>query len=218
MIGTRHLTWANTRFAPTPFLHNLINQGFHVLDSALPESQAQSIQKYAEKIRTEQLFQPAKIGLSQANTHQKNLEIRSDFTHWLDPETSPPEIQDYFSWIENLKNILNQNLYLGLWEFESHLAHYPKGSFYKKHQDRFKTQDTRRISVILYLNTHWQESDGGELIIYNSDQITQPEIKIMPVFNRLVCFFSERWHEVQISNRDRLSLTGWLKVRSSFHN
>lgn len=192
----------------------LIQQGYCVLKNIFPTEIILGIQQYAETLLEENNFKAAKIGLSKSHNHIHNKEIRSDLTYWLNPDSeNPPAIQYYLNWVENLKNQLNQALFLGLWEFESHLAYYPPGAFYQKHVDRFKAQDTRRISLVLYLNPNWAPSDGGDLIIYQQDNPDTPEIIITPESNTLVCFLSERLHEVKTAHRSRLSLTGWLKVR-----
>jgi SM-20-related protein len=63
--------------------------------------------------------------------------------------------------------------------------------------------------MILYLNENWQINDGGELCIYKQ------EIKqlIEPTNCKLVFFkSSDLLHEVLITNKPRLSVTGWLKL------
>ena len=69
---------------------------------------------------------------------------------------------------ESLQRFLNKRLFLGLFSFESHFAHYNKGDFYKKHKDAFKGEGNRVLSVVVYLNQQWSSEDGGELVIYNN--------------------------------------------------
>ena len=63
--------------------------------------------------------------------------------------------------------------------------------------------------MIMYLNAGWKKEDGGELCIYHPDcdQHIAPE-------NGTTVFFksSELAHEVLVTNKPRMSITGWLKV------
>ena len=45
----------------------------------------------------------------------------------------------------------------------------------------------RRVNAILYVNPDWQEEWGGELEFWSAD-MSRCEVKIAPVFNRLVLF------------------------------
>ncbi len=147
-------------------------------------------------------------GIGKGAEHKVVSEIRSDFVHWLD-EDNLSELQKQF-WIqmEELKQFLNREFFLGLKEMEFHFAVYPEGSFYKKHFDRFQRDSGRTISCVLYLNQEWTENDGGQLRIYNNEKFTD----VIPVFGRLVCFKSDEIeHEVLPTKRERYSITGWMK-------
>ncbi|MFM7726822.1 MAG: 2OG-Fe(II) oxygenase, partial [Flavobacteriales bacterium] len=100
-----------------------------------------------------------------------------------------------------------RNFYLGIQDFECHYAHYPPGSFYKKHVDRHKNGSPRRVSSVLYLNTDWLEQDGGELRIYSDEEAFRT---ILPQLGTLALFLSELEHEVITTSRDRMSITGWM--------
>ena len=50
-----------------------------------------------------------------------------------------------------------------------------------------KLNKYRRLNVLLYLNTDWQESYNGELELWNKE-MTECVKKIPPIFNRLVIF------------------------------
>ncbi len=63
--------------------------------------------------------------------------------------------------------------------------------------------------MIIYLNENWQEKDGGELKIYqaNTEQV------VLPTSGKTVFFKSnELAHEVLITHKKRMSITGWLKT------
>jgi SM-20-related protein len=96
---------------------------------------------------------------------------------------------------------------MGLTKFSGHYANYPIGGFYKRHLDCFQNNNSRLLSVILYLNPNWTTADGGKLRIYN--QVSH--VDISPIAGTLVCFLSrESEHEVLLNNAIRQSFTGWF--------
>lgn len=42
----------------------------------------------------------------------------------------------------------------------------PTGAFYRRHLDRFRDDDRRMVSAVLYLNEDWQPQDGGQLRMF----------------------------------------------------
>ena len=104
---------------------------------------------------------------------------------------------------------LNETCYTGITSYEFHYTMYEKGSFYHKHIDQFKNDDSRKYSMILYLNADWKTGDGGELCIHHDDYLQY----ITPNIGKSVFFKSnELIHEVMLNNVPRMSITGWLKV------
>ncbi len=133
--------------------------------------------------------------------------IRRDEIVWLDPlyPTQSTLLQE----LDKLREELNRALFLGLRSFEGHYAHYPAGGFYRRHLDRFRMDDSRTVSLVLYLNSQWQESHGGKLRLYTKDN----HIDVAPKDGTLVLFLSgEIEHEVLESFATRMSLTGWFKT------
>lgn len=184
--------------------------GFHLIDNFLDEKDYLALLDIAIAFNQEGLFRQAKIG---SNSHANlNDRIRSDSILWLDDAPVSSSITHYRNAIQGIANHLNQSLYLGLVDFETHFAVYQPGSFYKKHVDQFATKKTRRISCVYYLNPNWNSSMGGELVLYNN----QDEIlaTILPQGNRFICFSSDLPHEVRPTQATRYSITGWLKTRS----
>jgi SM-20-related protein len=103
---------------------------------------------------------------------------------------------------------LNQTCYTGLTGYEFYYTLYPQGSFYKRHLDQFKSNDNRKYSMIIYLNKEWGAADGGELCIYHltGAQYIAPEEGTSVFFKS-----NELEHEVLLTNKPRMSITGWLK-------
>ena len=191
-------------------IHNLCSKGFHIQDNFLEHNNCQSLSDTAKELYHQGLYRGAKIGKTISS--QKNNTIRTDEILWLEGNEAQSDIQLFLAQIHQLAQTLNQALFLGLNEFESHFASYQPGTYYKKHKDQFATQNTRKISFVYYLNKNWQESYGGELKLYSpEDQLIQI---VLPQENRFICFNSELPHEVATTHKPRYSLTGWLKTRT----
>lgn len=153
-----------------------------------------------------------KAGIGALAEYQVKTSVRGDFVYWLE-SSRDTQLDDLFMLIEHIKTMFNRLCYLSLNGYEFHLAHYPEGSFYRKHLDQFRERSNRMITVILYLNENWQKGDGGELKIYKGGGDT---LLIEPIGNRCVIFRSDALeHEVLLTNKSRYSLTGWLLYQSS---
>ncbi len=184
----------------------LVEPGYLILDSVIP----QSIQEGLRSVfpRSESDMKPAGVGRGK-DFHQ-DRQIRGDKIRWLLEDR--PEEAAFLNWMSALQQGLNQRLYLGLQEYESHFAHYPPGAFYQKHLDAFKGKSGRKLSTVFYLNADWPQGAGGELVIYDgaSDQILEV---VAPECGRLVIFLSEKFpHEVKAATGDRYSIAGWFKI------
>lgn len=193
-----------------PLTDNLYTQGYHIIDNFLPEDYFQQLQSLAKQLHKDGSFQNAKIG--RANETQQNNQIRTDQIYWIDPLKEEQSIQVYLQKINELIQILNQEFFLSICEFETHFAIYQPDSFYKKHIDQFKTTKNRKISCVYYLNEYWEPSYGGILKLYSAHN--EPLHEVVPSSNRFLCFNSELPHEVTLTNQLRYSLTGWMKTRS----
>ncbi len=153
-------------------------------------------------------------GVGRGKTLTVRPEIRSDRVLWIDPAACSVAQTAYLRHIETLRVAINRALYLGLFDFEGHLAIYPPGSFYRKHVDRFADNSRRTVSAVLYLNDDWQVADGGQLRLYNIPGTAAQPLDVPPVGGTLVTFLSDHFpHEVLPATRERLSLTGWFRTR-----
>jgi len=151
----------------------------------------------------------AGVGRGVAKVVQKD--IRGDHIQWLDAGHHQA-VDRYLALMEQLRSAINQTLFLGLEDFESHFALYPPGAFYKKHLDRFRDDDLRTVSCIAYLNEQWLPNQGGALRLYLEDGRTHD---VMPQAGTLIVFMSEQVpHEVLPATCDRLSVTGWFRRRA----
>ncbi|TMO62281.1 2OG-Fe(II) oxygenase [Pseudoalteromonas aurantia] len=156
----------------------------------------------------------ATAGIGRQTEHTQNSEIRRDKIHWLD--SSDPLEETFLSYMDGLKNHLNSQLFMGLFSYECHFAHYEPGAFYKKHVDAFKGNTNRVLSTVLYLNQDWQSEYGGELALYDTHDHELLTQKVTPHFGTLVTFLSDEFpHEVLPATQPRYSIAGWFRVNSS---
>ena len=143
-----------------------------------------------------------------AKINSSNL-VRGDKIYWLDRSHNNASENVFLEIIDALIIYLNRTCYTGITDYEFHYTLYEIGTYYKKHLDQFATNDKRKYSIIFYLNENWKTDDGGELSL----EINNQTVKINPTSGKCVFFKSnEIEHEVLITNKSRMSITGWLKV------
>ncbi len=135
--------------------------------------------------------------------------VRGDIIYWLDRKHNDPFENAFFDLMDAFVLYLNRTCYTGITGYEFHYTMYEAGSFYKKHFDQFRNNDSRKYSMIMYLNTGWLKENGGELCIHHHNSLQH----ILPESGKLVFFkSSELLHEVLVATKARMSITGWLKV------
>jgi SM-20-related protein len=154
-------------------------------------------------------FRPACVGRGRERVERRD--IRGDRTLWLEERTPAPPEAVLWAALEELRVAVNEATLLGLFAFEGHYAIYPAGAFYRRHRDRFRNDDARTLSCVLYLNDGWKPADGGALRLHlDSGQARD----VLPVAGTLVCFRAERYeHEVLAASRERFAVTGWFRRR-----
>ena len=148
-------------------------------------------------------------GIGNEAIKDKDQQMRGDSICWLDKSHDNIFEQEFLTLAENFTERLNKTCYAGINSCEFHYAVYPEGSSYKKHRDSFKNDDSRKFSFINYLNNDWEEADGGQLWIHHGEHEIQ---RILPRSGTAVFFNSAvTAHEVTVSHRQRMSISGWLK-------
>jgi SM-20-related protein len=183
----------------------LEERGFVVQPGGLPPDVARVLASYAVDADA---FHAAAVG--RGVEQQRNRFVRRDLIHWMDERD--PALAPWRAWTESLRVHLNRQLFLGLFSFESHLAHYRPGDFYRTHVDAFRGEANRVVSLVCYLNEYWKEGDGGELVLYKDPG----PVTVQPTYRTVVLFLSEEIpHEVKPAQRDRYSVTGWFRLNSS---
>ena len=194
-------------------IDTLAEQGWVIDQTLFTPQDIQSLRQCCAVQWQDGRFHEAAVG--RADQQGRRSEIRSDSVLWLDAADAEPAIAHYFATLDQVRQAVNQAFYLGLEDLESHFAVYPPGSFYKKHLDRFRDDDARALTAVLYLNEDWPDDAGGQMRLYLDDACTQ-SLDVPPQAGMLVLFLSDRfWHEVLPASRQRLSVTGWFRRRQA---
>lgn len=185
----------------------LATQGYALLPAALPATLWRPLRDEAGELLQAQAFSPARIGRGAQSLRTEA--IRGDGLCWL--EADMPAGGAYLRWMAGLQDALNRELFLGLYEFEAHYAHYPQGAFYQKHVDRHRDSNARVVSAVFYLNQDWQPEQGGELLMHDDETVL---FSVLPQGGSLALFMSAGMpHEVLPAGRERWSIAGWFRQR-----
>ncbi|OCR26689.1 2OG-Fe(II) oxygenase [Pseudomonas syringae] len=207
------------RIAPDhPLLLRIVDDlaahGWSQQNIFLPETLTRELAGECRKRAAEGELAPAGVGRGPFQEVREG--IRGDHIQWL--EAGQVDVCDrYLELMDSLRLALNRGLFLGLEDYESHFALYPPGAFYRKHVDRFRDDDRRMVSAVLYLNQAWLPEHGGQLRMYLKNEVQdEMQYDVQPTGGCLVVFLSgEIPHEVMPSTRERLSLTGWFRRRGN---
>lgn len=153
-------------------------------------------------------------GIGRGQQHLLRKDIRGDAIHWLDRESAAQ--RQYLEAMGELQQALNQALFLGLFEYEAHFAHYPPGAFYQRHLDSFRGRANRVISTVGYLTPDWPSDGGGEMVIYHPNDPGQEVARVVPEAGTFACFLSDTIpHEVLPTRYPRTSIAGWFRRNAS---
>ncbi len=152
-------------------------------------------------------FNQAKVGKDLNRSLEQG--IRLSHTSWIENWSRSIELQNLNQFFSSLSQEMNQYFYLNIKRWESQMAFYPNGGFYKKHLDQLKGGENRLMTCIFYLNDC---VEGGELVIYDREDRNLKVATITPKSGTCVLFFSRQiFHEVLPSYSPRYSLTTWLR-------
>lgn len=189
----------------------LHRQGWWFGHRLLPETMCAALLSEAQESQRRGVMKRAGVG--RGASHRLSTQMRGDSIHWLDGKTAA-QVQ-YLALLDGLRTELNRELFLGLFEFEAHFAHYPPGAFYGKHRDSFAGAASRVVSVVTYLNPDWPEGADGELLVY-AENGEDTLLRVRPESGTAIVFLSEKIpHEVLPATRDRYSIAGWFRVNQS---
>lgn len=192
---------------------DLERQGYSIRPGALPDEIARSLYLRQQNLPRNNY---ADAGVGRGADFLKTEFVRTDEIYWITDGSDGGS--EWIDWTSRLQHFLNRRLFLGLFSFESHFAHYPPKAYYKRHYDAFRGDANRVLSVVTYLNSGWGANDGGELVLYRDDA-DREGIKVVPLYGTVVVFLSEEFpHEVLPASRDRYSVAGWYRLNASVGN
>lgn len=189
-------------------IDGLMDQQYGVADQFISPEIVARLRYHLQKRYEQGIMHEAGIG--NRHIYRKNKKVRGDLISWIEPDQANEDERKFLLQIGEFVDYLNYTCYTGIRDYEFHYAIYFEGSYYHRHKDQFKSDWGRKFSLVTYLNDGWEETDGGELIVYLEDG----EKKIQPQGGRAVFFRSDEVeHEVMSAKRTRMSITGWLKDR-----
>jgi SM-20-related protein len=192
--------------------NGLADRGFAVVPGFLARKSVTALRGDGMRRRAAGEFHAASIGRS--GTAECDASIRGDSICWLHEGAPTAPERALFAQLEALCVALNGALFLGISEFEAHYACYPPGAGYVRHVDRFRDDAARVISLVLYLNDDWRDTDGGALRIYATRDANTPTCELPPSGGTLVAMRSDTLpHEVLPAITERWSIAGWLRRR-----
>jgi SM-20-related protein len=190
-------------------VEDIAERGHAIGRSVLPAAALAALRERVRTLDAEHALRPAGVGRGAARG--RRADVRGDRIHWLDEASQDPSEAAPLALLDALRVACNRSLMTGLAEYEGHYALYPPGASYARHRDRFRDDDTRVLSCVLYLNEGWHPDDGGALRLYVDGGRA---IDVWPEGGTLVAFLSARFdHEVLPARRPRLALAGWFRRR-----
>ncbi len=199
---------------PAHVAPDLERSGYCVVENFLEANAIAALALECRSMHEREELRPRQSGAPK--DYNIDASIRGDHTRWFDPAQLTPAQATYWTSMDALRISLNRLLLLALDEIEAHYALYPPGARYARHRDRFRDDDARVLSSVLYLNRTWRKADGGALRIYVGEAAgaSEPEshVDIAPHAGTLVLFLSADFeHEVLPAARERMSVAGWFR-------
>ncbi|WP_404299509.1 2OG-Fe(II) oxygenase [Halomonas sp.] len=190
----------------------LVEQGWYLGTEVLDGDLCAELHSELQTLADHDVLEAAGIG--RGRELQLRRDIRGDAIHWLDRKSLAQ--RRYLNAMEDVQQALNQALFLGLFEYEAHFAHYPTGAFYRKHLDSFRGRANRVVSTVGYLNPDWPSDGGGEMVIYAPDNPACEVARVRPAAGTFVCFLADSVpHEVLPTRLPRASIAGWFRRNAS---
>jgi SM-20-related protein len=188
-------------------IDSYINDKVGIAEDFLSKTLSENLKDNLLKLYKSQQFKTAGTGESKEVSY--NEKVRGDEIYWLDRSHEDIYENMFFDQMDSFVKYLNETCFTGINSYEFHYTRYEVGTFYKKHLDQFRNNDRRKFSMIMYLNEDWVDGDGGQLCIHHENGLQH----ITPDSGKSVFFQSnELEHEVLITQKPRMSITGWLKI------
>ncbi|MFC5623903.1 2OG-Fe(II) oxygenase [Algoriphagus winogradskyi] len=189
-------------------IQGLIEHKYGCSDEFISPNTVKGLRKEIQRLSESGKLKLAGVG--NAFDIKQSKEIRGDKINWIQENSTNPFEVIYLKKVGKFIEHLNKTCFTSIKSFESHYSNYEKRSFYTRHLDQFKSEKGRKFSIIVYLNTEWNENDGGMLSLYPDKGVPQ---NISPIGGRIVFFRSDEMeHEVHPSfTKERKSIAAWFK-------
>lgn len=192
-------------------LDELADKGWVISDTLFPQALVPDLLAAAQQDFALGLFHHAGVGRQAGFTQQEKL--RGDNIRWLERRHPAPVVAEFWDWSDMLRTQINRAFFTGLRHQEMHFARYEQGQRYVRHIDQHQGTRHRSITLVLYLNAGWQESDGGQLCVYDPADHECELARVSPVAGRVALFRSDVVpHAVLPAVRSRWSVTGWFRT------
>lgn len=208
MMTLRRNMFARDPDATASLCASLRNEAYALVPALLPQELLYALSEDCDAAQGAGKLREA--GTGRAAVPHIDQSLRGDSILWLERTSVDAPQTQFFDHMDALRLALNRELLLGLHEIEAHYAHYPAGAGYARHRDRFRDDDARVLSLVIYLNEDWGVEDGGELRLHLPDGARD----VLPELGTSVLFLSaEIEHEVRPATRARRSIAGWFRRR-----
>jgi len=157
----------------------------------------------------------AEAGIGRNEDLLRDTRIRKVNAAWLDGSCEADAAM--LAVAEQIRQAINRQLFLGLFEFEAQYLVYPPGGFYARHVDSLAGARNRLVSLVLYINRNWEPVHGGELDIWSGpDDPGPPVATVEPRAGTILLMLSEQIpHRVRTANSVRRVVAGWFRVNGS---
>ncbi|HNC86362.1 MAG TPA: 2OG-Fe(II) oxygenase [Agitococcus sp.] len=206
MQSSQNQQFNNSVFNPNQAFDALATDHYAVIPQFLTSTMREALLAELLQLQAQGLFHEASVGRGVGQTRQAH--IRGDSICWLEDHFTIGG--QYLALMEQLRQQLNADFYLGLRSYEAHYAHYQAGSVYQRHVDRHRDNNARVVTTVCYLNDDWPTEAGGQLKLYNPNH--ELLLEQTPTGSSLVLFRSaDMPHEVLAANRSRFSIAGWFR-------
>jgi len=187
----------------------LADAGRVVVPAFVSDDLVRRLRERARSLDRDARFAPARVG--RAGSRTERADIRGDRIAWLDATTTDAAERELAAALDGVRLAANRALALGAFDGEFHFAIYPPGAGYARHRDRFRDDDARVLSCIVYLNLDWRDGDGGHLRFHDDGGAS---MDVRPDGGTLVAFLADRHeHEVLPATRERMTVSGWFRQR-----
>jgi len=205
-----------------PMASKLRTRGWFACDGLLGETHIATLRREVEGLHAAGHFsqsysEVAETGERIWRENVEAMELKPDT--WESAPTLVAYLAEMMRAVPANLNAFNDQLALSTTNFGHKLAvSTGAGAHYPKHLDNTigAPHDMRKLTAILYLNPSWDDTNGGEIRIFDGADDSQPPTELLPHGDRLLLFWSDLLvHQVmpcyeQAAHGHRFTFTMWF--------